>query len=54
MTKEKCMELIRKRVNKERKDQKVLNSDYGYHVGKERGLLEALELIGMIDNEQNK
>lgn len=53
MTLERCKELIKKRVKEARYEQTSSN-DYGYYVGKERGLLEALELIGMLNNEQNK
>jgi hypothetical protein len=52
MTLERCKELIKERIKKVRQEQ-ISSNNYGYYVGKERGLLEALELIGMIE-KQNK
>lgn len=48
MTKEQIMSLIRRRIDK---CQESINTtdDYAYYVGMQRGLLQAQELIGMLD-----
>lgn len=57
MTKEKCMEIIRKRlgeVEKELKKRTGGEDDWSWYDGLSKGMKSALELVGMIDNEQNK
>jgi len=58
MTKEECMNLIRKRIKKCESD---CNNHVGYtgncndwFAGVSRGLKDALELVGMIDSNNNK
>ena len=43
--------IIKNKIKEARNNQ---NQDYAYYRGIETGLLEALELIGMLDNKNNK
>lgn len=64
MTKEECMKLIRSRIEKYENEaiSERLRDERNYYVnqldtwysGLKRGLLEALEVVGMIDNNKNK
>lgn len=47
----KVKEIIKKKIKYARRNQ---DSDYGYYKGIETGLLDALKLIGMVDNKHNK
>lgn len=49
------LEKIIKTLKNKAKEYKVLTKeDYSFYEGKRRGILEALELIGMLDKENNK
>lgn len=48
------MELIKKRIKKCDEDNLKWPGNDSWYEGKKRGLLDALELIGMVNNEQNK
>lgn len=54
MTKEKCIDLIKGRIKQCDKDNLKWPGSESWYDGKKRGLLDALELIGMLNNEQNK
>lgn len=63
MTKEDCMELIRRRIEKYENEaiSERLKDERNYYVnqldtwysGLKRGLLDALEIVGMIGNDKN-
>jgi hypothetical protein len=50
------LEKIIKTLKNKEKEYKVLSnkSDYSFYEGKRRGILEAMELIGMLDKENNR
>lgn len=65
MTKEKIISLIKKRINEDveeyQKELEICDKDKGYekpsyswHYGRIKAFREALELIGMLDNSNNK
>lgn len=54
MTKEKCIGLIKDRIKQCDEDNLKWPGSESWYEGKKRGLLDALELIGMVNNEQNK
>ena len=51
MTLEKLLKLLK---NKAKKYEVLTKEDYSFYEGKRRGILEALELIGMLDKENNR
>lgn len=64
MTKQECMKLIRERIEKYDNEDicERLRDERNYYAGNlsdwysgiKKGLIEALEIVGMVDKEQNK
>ena len=54
MTRDKCIEIIKEIIKKCDEDNLKWPGSESWYEGKKRGLLDALELIGMVNNEQNK
>lgn len=53
MNVERCKEIIKNRINKIDSEKLMFPDSDDWYDGKKKGLLEALEIIGMI-NKQNK
>lgn len=54
MTKERCIELIKKRINDIESERQLFKGNDDWYDGKRRVLQEVLELVGMIGNDKNK
>lgn len=53
MSPTKCKELIKNRINKIEEERLMFPGNDSYYNGKKKGLLEALEVIGMIGKQNN-